>query len=124
MTALRVAPLVLASLALPGGLVAPARSEPPVTDVKCQIRATPATGLLRLEAVARSERSLAGAYRLSVMKQSPSGMSQNVQSGRFRLAPGRERVLTTVILDRSAEGHYTAKLLLEWDQGSVSCSSP
>lgn len=99
-----------------------AQSGPAV--VECQIRAKTDASYLRLEAVARSELAISGRYAMTVVKQSASGTSNNYQSGAFHLAPRLETILTIIGLDRSAEGHYTAELKLEWNQGSVSCSSP
>jgi hypothetical protein len=91
---------------------------------ECFIRAEPVSGLLRLEAVARSNEALRGRYSLSVLKRSASGTSSNSQSGSFSLSPGRDGILTTLMLEGSAQGHYQAKLTVTWDQGSVSCVSP
>ena len=93
-------------------------------DLSCVIRATSENGLLRLEAVAQSRKSAIGNYNLSILKQSATGTSQNMQAGEFNLKSGREQILTTVVLDGSALGHYRAKLSLESNVGSVSCSSP
>lgn len=115
---------------IPAYLSAPAVFGAPVHDgtvamrLECQIRAEPENGYLRLQAIARSNEQVSGRYRLLVSKNSASGSSQNVQSGSFDLISGRERVLSTVVLDGSAIGHYHAQLSLDSDQGRVSCSSP
>jgi hypothetical protein len=116
--------LVMAGILANSGWSAAAVTAPSTATLECRIRATPDTNFLRLEALARSGAAASGRYRLSVTKESASGTSRNVQSGTFALAPHQERVLTTVILDRSAEGHYSAKLSLEADLGRASCSSP
>lgn len=90
----------------------------------CHIHAIEQHGMLRLEAVATGEKPVRGQYRFEVLKQSSSGTSQNVQSGAFDLQPNRDDVLTTVILDGSAIGHYQARLTLKSDTGSVTCVSP
>ncbi|WOH68018.1 curli-like amyloid fiber formation chaperone CsgH [Bradyrhizobium sp. BWA-3-5] len=93
--------------------------------VGCQIRVTSQNDMLRLEAVANGPETATGTYRLDVLKQSPSGTSQNVQSGAFTLEAGRDAILTTVVLDGSARGHYRARLSLDTKEfGSVSCVSP
>ena len=90
----------------------------------CQIRVTSQDDMLRLEALANGP-AATGTYRLDVLKQSPSGTSQNVQSGAFELNAGRDAILTTVVLDGSARGHYRARLTLDTKEfGSVSCVSP
>ncbi|HEU4660659.1 MAG TPA: curli-like amyloid fiber formation chaperone CsgH [Pseudolabrys sp.] len=106
------------------GFGAPAQHGTAAMSLECQIRAEPANGYLRLQAIARSNEQVSGRYRLLVSKNSASGSSQNVQSGSFNLTSGRERVLSTVVLDGSAIGHYHAQLSLDSDQGRVSCSSP
>jgi hypothetical protein len=93
-------------------------------DVACRIDASDEAGLLRLDATAQSRRALAGAYIFTVSKHSASGASENVQSGEVSLDAGRRSILTSIVLDGSAKGHYSAKLSLKWDQGSVSCLSP
>src|SRR5690242_19316129 len=99
-------------------------AEPKMT-VGCQIRVTSQNDMLRLEAVANGPETATGTYRLDVLKQSPSGTSQNVQSGAFTLEAGRDAILTTVVLDGSARGHYRARLTLDTKEfGSVSCVSP
>ena len=99
-------------------------AEPKMT-IGCQIRVTSQNDMLRLEAVANGPGSATGTYRLDVLKQSPSGTSQNVQSGAFELDADRDAILTTVVLDGSARGHYRARLTLDTKEfGSVSCVSP
>lgn len=99
-------------------------AEPKMT-IGCQIRVTSQNDMLRLEAVANGPETATGTYRLDVLKQSPSGTSQNVQSGAFTLGADRDAILTTVVLDGSARGHYRARLSLDTKEfGSVSCVSP
>jgi hypothetical protein len=93
-------------------------------DVQCQIRITPGTELLRLEALARARKPITGEYTLSVSKHSSAGTSQNLQSGAFSLPSDKQQVLTTLFLEKAAQGHFTATLWLEWNQGKVSCSLP
>ena len=91
-------------------------AEPKMT-IGCQIRVTSQNDMLRLEAVASGPET--------ATKQSPSGTSQNVQSGAFTLGADRDAILTTVVLDGSARGHYRARLSLDTKEfGSVSCVSP
>jgi hypothetical protein len=92
--------------------------------IECVIRAEPKSFGLRIEALARSTVPAGGQYRLRVAKQSASGSSSTIQSGAFMLEGGREHVLTTVVLDRSAIGHYRAELSLQSDQETFSCTSP
>ncbi|WP_156438646.1 curli-like amyloid fiber formation chaperone CsgH [Bradyrhizobium valentinum] len=99
-------------------------AEPKMT-IGCQIRVTSQNEMLRLDAVANGPESATGNYRFEILKQSPSGTSQNVQSGAFGLDADRDAILTTVVLDGSARGHYRARLTLDTKEfGSVSCVSP
>lgn len=99
-------------------------AEPKLT-IGCQIRVTSQNDMLRLEAVANGPGSTTGNYRFEILKQSSTGTSQNVQSGAFALDADRDSILTTVVLDGSARGHYRARLVLDSKEfGSVSCVSP
>lgn len=106
----------------------PAFSMPRATasnaGVACTVEAEPTSQFLRLQALARADRDLQGQYSLFISKESETGTSRNVQSGDFALSANSETVLSTLTLDRSALGHYEAKLVLTWDQGSISCHSP
>ena len=103
----------------------PSPAAEPKMTIGCQIRVTSQNDMLRLEAVANGPGSATGTYRLDILKQSPSGTSQNVQSGAFELDADRDAILTTVVLDGSARGHYRARLTLDLKEfGSVSCVSP
>jgi hypothetical protein len=99
-------------------------SKVPGADIECAIRARPNRDFLQLDAIVRSDTPVTGQYNLTVFKQSPTGTSQNNQSGAFELIIGSEHVLTTIVLDRSAIDHYRAQLSLESNRGSVSCTSP
>lgn len=97
----------------------------PTMTIGCQIRATPQSDMLRLEALVSAPGIATGTYRFEISKQSSTGSSQNVQNGAFQIEPGQDAVLTTVVLDGSALGHYRARLILQSPEfGSVSCVSP
>lgn len=97
----------------------------PTMTIGCHIRVTPQNSALRLEAVAKGRQAATGSYRFEVFKQSPTGTSQNAQSGEFHLDADREEILTTIVLDGSALGHYRARLTLDSQEfGAVSCISP
>jgi len=92
--------------------------------IECVIRAQPDKDFLRLEAVVRSDTPVSGKYNFVIAKQSSTGSSNNTQSGTFALQNGAEQVLTTLILDGSAIGHYRAELSLQSDRGRFTCTSP
>ena len=98
----------------------------PITPVavECVIRAQPEKEFLRLEAVVRSDAPVSGQYSFVIAKQSSTGSSNNTQSGTFALQDRLEQVLTTIVLDRSAKGHYHAELSLQSDRGRFTCTSP
>jgi hypothetical protein len=104
--------------------ISPSSAEAERTVMSCKIRVTPQQDAVRLDAIASGKRSTRGQYRLEVLKESPAGTSQNVQSGAFSLEADREEFLTTVVLDGSALGHYRARLILQSDFGNSSCVSP
>ena len=91
---------------------------------ECRIRVSDNPAGLRLEAIADAKAAVAGHYKLSVIKESTSGSSQNTESGEFHADGAHEQILATVMLDRSAIGHYRATLSLDWNDGNVTCSSP
>jgi hypothetical protein len=92
--------------------------------IECAIRAEPQSGLLRIEAVARSVGPREGQYRFLVTKSSETGQSSSAQSGTFVLQGGGEQVLTTLVLDQSANGTYRAELSLKSDQERATCRWP
>lgn len=96
----------------------------PMMSLNCEIRVTAKKEAVRIEAVASSQKPASGRYQFRILKESASGSSQNVQSGSFDLVADRESILTTVILDGSAVGHYQAKLVLDANIGNTSCVSP
>jgi len=102
---------------------APALGETNV-DVRCQIRADENGGWFRLSGIATTDQAVMGHYRFRVSKRSASGSSDNVQSGRFLLEPGRETEVTTVYLDLGARNAYSAELVLDWDKGTRKCTAP
>jgi hypothetical protein len=93
-------------------------------NLGCAIREDAKGRFLQLNALVRSDLPVNGRYDFFVVKQSETGSSQNRQSGAFELMSEREKVVTTILLDRSALGHYRAELSVESGQGRVSCRSP
>jgi hypothetical protein len=92
--------------------------------IECVIRALPDTNFIRLDAIVRSQTPVAGRYNFVIAKHSASGSSHNTQSGTFALQTGPEKILTTLMLDHSAIGHYHAELFLQSDRGNFTCTSP
>jgi hypothetical protein len=92
--------------------------------VECDIRSKVDAGGLQLEAIARSNEKVRGEYVFTVLKQSSSGTTQSQQSGDFAIERRGDVVLTTVVLEVAARGHYQANLSITWDHGRVACQSP
>lgn len=95
-----------------------------VLAVGCRIRVTAEGEAIRIEAVATSREGVTGNYRLDIRKRSTSGSSHNIQSGEFSLEADREEILSTTFLGASDAGHFQARLVIDSNSGSVSCSSP
>ena len=95
-----------------------------VLAIGCRIRVTAEGEAIRIEAVATSREDVNGSYRLDIQKSSASGSSRNTQSGRFRLEADKEEILSTTFLGASDAGHFQARLVIDSNSGSVSCSSP
>ena len=94
-----------------------------VMAVGCRIRVTAEGEAIRIEAVATSREDVNGSYRLDIRKSSASGTSDNTQSGKFSLEADKEKILSTTFLGASDAGHFQARLVIDSNSGSVSCSS-
>jgi hypothetical protein len=92
--------------------------------IECAIKAEPTQNSLQLEAVVRANSPVTGRYSFVISKQSATGTSSTTQSGNFVLQNSPEQIVSTVILDRSAIGHYRAELSLQSNLGSFECTSP
>ena len=95
-----------------------------VLAVGCRIRVTAEGEAIRIEAVATSREDVNGNYRLDIQKSSADGTNHNIQSGKFSLEANKEEILSTTFLGASDAGHFQARLVIDSNSGSVSCSSP
>ena len=95
-----------------------------VMAIGCRIRVTADGEAIRIEAVATSRLDVNGSYRLDIRKNSADGSSHNIQSGKFSLEANKEEILSTTFLGASDAGHFQARLVIDSNSGSVSCSSP
>lgn len=122
-TSKRAVSLVVIAMAVlsPGCLPASAQA---ASAIECRISATVADGMLRLNAIANGRKQASGEYVFEVAKTSESGTSQNVQSGGFAVDADQETILTTVLLEGTAVGHYQARLTIISNSGRISCVSP
>jgi hypothetical protein len=118
------------AIAVLGVVVFCARTDAASADVEqvmavgCRIRVTAEGEAIRIEAVATSREDVNGNYRLDIEKSSADGTSHNIQSGKFSLEANREEVLSTTFLGASDAGYFQARLVIDSNSGSVSCSSP
>jgi hypothetical protein len=97
---------------------------PHAGPVECRIETRTADGFLRIQAIGRAEALTSGRYQFAINKSDAAGSTTNQQSGDFSLAPGQDVALATVMLEATADGHYSARLMLNWRDGGVSCHSP
>ena len=117
-------------IAVLGVVVSCARTDAESADVEqvmavgCRIRVTAEGEAIRIEAVATSRLDVNGSYRLDIRKNSADGSSHNIQSGRFSLEANKEEILSTTFLGASDAGRFQARLVIDSNSGSVSCSSP
>ncbi|UVK41990.1 hypothetical protein BPNPMPFG_003615 [Mesorhizobium sp. AR07] len=116
---------VMAALALvlipAGALAAMATADHSVEPVRCEIRATPESGMVSLEALAHANRNLSGTYSFHVESTGRSGGTNIEQGGAFSAAPGKPATLSAVTLDAKA-AVYDAKLEVTVDGKSVGCT--
>ena len=117
-------------IAVLGVVVSCARTDAESADIEqvmavgCRIRVTAEGEAIRIEAVATTRLDVNGSYRLDIRKNSADGSSHNIQSGKFSLEANKEEILSTTFLGASDAGHFQARLVIDSNSGSVSCSSP
>ncbi|WP_425623885.1 curli-like amyloid fiber formation chaperone CsgH [Agrobacterium radiobacter] len=111
------------ALALPpfGAVAAISTAKEPAEGQRCEIRATPQAGMVRLEAVTKGDTRGGGTYSFHVEKSGGSGPSVINQGGDFDAAAGRSQMLSSVTLDAKG-AHYKAVLDLVIDGRSFSCT--
>lgn len=78
--------------------------------------------MVRLEALAVAGPAASGHYTFLIHKGGPSGTTQNRQGGSFSVAAGETRVISTSMISAGPGDHYEAKLSLEWNGETRSCS--
>lgn len=92
--------------------------------VACAVRASKLPQGLRLTAVAKADRPLAGGYRFEVSTDGPAGTSRTSQSGDFALGAGEEAVLGEASVGAGDRADVSARLSLSWDGGEIACDGP
>ena len=116
---------VLTALALVlipvGALAAMATADQSIGPVRCEIRATPESGMVSLEALAHADRNVSGTYSFHVESAGRSGGTNIEQGGAFSAAPGKPATLGVVTL--GAKGAvYDARLEMTVDGKSIGCA--
>ena len=108
------------SLSLVGALVlvacATAASGP--DDRTARVDVTPGD-TYAVEAVAASDRAAEGSYTLVVERVGAAGRSRSQQGGRFALAAGEERALSTSRVNASPGDSIRVDLTVTWADGAI-----
>ena len=116
-----LAALVGASLLLGAGATAGASSAgSAAAPLGCAIEATRSGGMLTLEAVVRSDRTVAGSYRFRVAGGGGGGSTNIAQGGEFAAAPGAPASLGSVMLG-SRGASYRATLEVTVGGRTLTC---
>jgi hypothetical protein len=116
--------VIVLAITAPTLCIAPVSFQEDAAGVQCWIRTERILDFIRFDAIALSTTSVSGMYRLQIVSRSVSGSSESNQSGRFSLPPGSEEVLSTVAFHTAANHAYTARLDIEWDKGTRTCTAP
>ena len=104
-----------------GALATMATADQSVEPVRCEIRATPESGMVTLEALAHADRNVSGTYSFHVGSAGRSDGTNIEQGGAFSAAPGKPATLGAVTLD--AKGTvFDAKLEVTVDGKSIGCA--
>jgi hypothetical protein len=85
-------------------------------DFRCHVRATKASGGVRLEAVVSGETSTSGEYEFEVRKSGGGNTSATSQGGTFEI-DNEEAILGEVTL--GGGGTSTAELKIRWESGGT-----
>ena len=112
--------VALLPLAL-GCALAPAASAAHASSPRCEIRAIPIPGGLRLEGVVRGTPGLAGNYRLLLDEQSLDDVSQVGQGGAFRVGSAGESVVATTDVGLAVKATYRAEMRISTGTISSKC---
>ncbi|GGE15487.1 hypothetical protein GCM10011390_38260 [Aureimonas endophytica] len=118
----RRAVLALALVLLPAGALATiGDAGASAGPLRCEIRAVPSGGMVALEALARSDRSVGGSYAFQVTSAGRGGGTDIHQGGAFRAAAGETARLGRVTL--GADGAvYDATLDVTVGGRTISCT--
>ncbi len=105
-----------------GALAAISTAKEPAPDSVCAIKATPQTGMVKLQAFANADPKETGTYTFRIEKSGGGGSSLISQGGDFSAAAGGSQLLSSVMLD-AAGSRYKAVLDLTIDGKTFTCTS-
>jgi hypothetical protein len=117
-TVLAMVPLALIAFAANTEVGAAAPNTGPL---RCEVRVAKAGGVTKLEGVVHAASAVSGTYHLVIAASGGGGSSDIEQSGSFSAKAGSSEGLGTVMLGGSS-ANYTAKLSVQWNGGSTSCT--
>lgn len=89
--------------------------------VRCEIRATPQGGLLALEALVETDKSVSGRYSLEIEGSGSGGGTQLTQGGPFETKAGKTATLGSVTLS-SKGALYDVSLDVTVAGKTISCN--
>ena len=113
--------VALLPLALGCTLAPAASSILRASSPRCEIRAFPIPGGLRLEGIVRGAPGLTGDYRLLLDEQSPDDVSQVGQGGAFRVGAAGESVVATTDVSLTVRTAYSAEMRVSTGAISSKC---
>ncbi len=91
------------------------------TGISCEVRLTPTSHGLRIEAMAHCVRAVAGEYELVISKSGRSGTSDTSQGGPFEASDDADVMLSASEFGVQRGDSYRANLVLR-DESGVLCS--
>jgi len=113
---------ILALVLLPVGAVAAMTTANQSDETQlCEIKATPAAGMVRLDALVRADSHVGGTYTFHVEKSGGGGSSTINQSGDFEATARHPAILSSVSLD-SKGAEYKATLDVVIGDKNFSCT--
>jgi hypothetical protein len=120
---------VLAVIVVPSALGARAFAEDHAMTIlaqassgqwQCEIRKSEAGGSVELAGFIKGSKAVAGRFRFTVMKSSPSGTSNINQADKFDLAADKENQVGLVRMNLESAGQLAVELFVKTDDG-VEC---
>ncbi|MBL6936188.1 MAG: hypothetical protein ISS15_13970 [Alphaproteobacteria bacterium] len=117
--------MILAAVPFVFGCAAPSTGEVPAPPraVSCDIRATPISGVLRLEGIVHAAPGTTGSYRFMLEKDGPSGSSKVGQGGDFVVPVSGETIVTHTDFNVGKADTYRADMRVTVAGDANSCTA-